>query len=42
LLDHLEEKPEIMRAKMKDQMAQFASMQIWRLNIEEVSGKEGS
>jgi uncharacterized protein len=40
LIDHLEERPEIMRAKLQNKSEQYKEMRIWRLIIEEISGKE--
>ena len=42
LLNHLEERPEIMRAKLRDRTEKLRIVQIWRLVIEDVCGKEGS
>ncbi len=42
MIEHLEERPEIMRAKMPDRKARIDVVQIWRLAIEEISGKEGT
>lgn len=42
MIGHLEERPEIMRAKMPDRTAQFDAVAIWKLAIEEISGKEGT
>jgi hypothetical protein len=41
LLDHLEETPEIMRAKLQARREPLADVQLWRLVIEEVTGKQG-
>jgi nitroimidazol reductase NimA-like FMN-containing flavoprotein (pyridoxamine 5'-phosphate oxidase superfamily) len=41
MLDHLEEKPEIMRAKLPGKTASFNAMRAWRLVIEEITAKEG-
>jgi uncharacterized protein len=41
LIDHLEERPEIMRAKLQNKSEQYKEMRTWRLIIEEISGKEG-
>jgi uncharacterized protein len=41
LIDHLEEQPEIMRAKLQNKSAQYKEMRTWRLIIEEISGKQG-
>lgn len=42
MIGHLEDRPETMRAKMPDRNEQFDAVQIWKLAIEEVSGKEGT
>jgi hypothetical protein len=42
LLDHLEENPEAMRAKVQRLPGKFTAMQIWRLRIEEITGKHGA
>jgi nitroimidazol reductase NimA-like FMN-containing flavoprotein (pyridoxamine 5'-phosphate oxidase superfamily) len=45
LLDHLEEQPEIMRAKLESPARQAridTAMDVWRLDIEQISGKAGS
>ena len=44
LIEHLEEQPETMKAKMKlpERQSRFEAMNVWRLNIEEIAGKEGS
>ncbi len=42
MIEHLEERPEAMRAKMPDRKAQFDVVAIWKLAIEEISGKEGT
>jgi nitroimidazol reductase NimA-like FMN-containing flavoprotein (pyridoxamine 5'-phosphate oxidase superfamily) len=42
LLNHLEERPEIMRAKLRDRTEKLKAVQIWRLVIKGISGKEGS
>ena len=45
LLDHLEKQPEIMRAKLESPARQArieTAMDVWRLDIEEISGKVGS
>jgi len=41
LFNHLEQKPEIMITKMQDMTEQFRNVAIWRLNIEEITGKKG-
>jgi hypothetical protein len=41
MLNHLEETPEIMRSKLPDKAEQFKEVQIWRLVIEDISGKQG-
>ena len=41
MLDHLEEKPDTMRTKLRDRKESYRDVQIWRLAIEEISGKEG-
>jgi nitroimidazol reductase NimA-like FMN-containing flavoprotein (pyridoxamine 5'-phosphate oxidase superfamily) len=41
MLDHLEEKPQIMRAKLPGKTASFNEMRAWRLVIEEITAKEG-
>jgi nitroimidazol reductase NimA-like FMN-containing flavoprotein (pyridoxamine 5'-phosphate oxidase superfamily) len=41
MLNHLEETPEIMRSKLLDKGEQFKEVQIWRLVIEDISGKQG-
>jgi nitroimidazol reductase NimA-like FMN-containing flavoprotein (pyridoxamine 5'-phosphate oxidase superfamily) len=41
LLDHLEDEPENMRAKLQNKTEQYREMQTWRLIIEEISGKQG-
>jgi len=42
MLNHLEENPEIMRAKLPGKAEQLRAVQIWQLVIEEMSGKEGA
>ena len=42
LLDHLEDNPEAMRAKIQGLSGKFDAMEIWRLAIEEISGKRGT
>jgi len=41
MLNHLEETPEIMRSKLLDKAEQFKEVQIWRLVIKDISGKQG-
>lgn len=41
LINHLEKEPEVMKAKLPQKKATFDSMNIWKLTIEEISGKEG-
>jgi uncharacterized protein len=42
LIGHLEQQPETMRSKLANNQGPLDSMNVWRLNIEEVVGKEGT
>ncbi len=41
LIDHLEDQPHIMKAKMRAKEDPFKDAQFWRLTIREISGKQG-
>lgn len=41
MIEHLEDNPGIMKESTRNKPAQFKEVQIWRLTIEEITGKEG-
>ena len=41
LIEHLEDEPETVKAKLPEKQKLFNAMNIWKLKIEEITGKEG-
>ena len=41
LINHLERSPEVMKMKLPQKKATFDSMNIWKLTVDEISGKGG-
>jgi len=41
MIEHLEDNPAVMKKKTRDRPVQIKEVQIWRLFIDEISGKDG-
>jgi len=42
MIDQLEDEPEPVKSDMRTKTVSFEVVQIWKLHIDEVSGKEGT